>query len=82
MAALHEITREQHLGCDPHEVNVFRANGELTVSLHCALAAETTLTDAHELSERIEHELRRRFPHLGRVTIHAEPHEPAEHPAG
>jgi cation diffusion facilitator family transporter len=65
------------LACHPHDVTVVDAGGELSVSLHCALAPETSVTDAHALTVRLELRLRERMPRLGRVTIHVEPPESA-----
>lgn len=58
---------------DPHEVKVLRVEGELAVSFHCALDAQTSIADAHQLTEQMEKRLRERVPNLGRVTIHVEP---------
>lgn len=62
---------------DPHDLKVQWVGGELTVSLHCTLDAATTITEAHDFTERLEQHLRRQIPSLGRVVIHVEPNEPA-----
>ena len=74
LAVLHELAADTTLRCHPHNVTVHRADeGELTVSFHCALDPDTGITAAHDLTERIERELRERLPNIGRVVIHAEP---------
>lgn len=57
----------------PHDVQVQQTGGELSVSFHCALDAATAITDAHELTVRLEEYLRAHVPGLGRVVIHVEP---------
>jgi len=60
--------------CDNcHKVSVRRLQDELSLSLHCQMAPDTPIGEAHELSQRIESALRARLPHLGRVVIHMEP---------
>jgi len=56
-----------------HKVSVRRLQGELSLSLHCQMAPETSIEEAHELSQRLESALRARLPNLGRVVIHLEP---------
>ncbi len=57
----------------PHDVRVQWAGGELAVSFHCTLDPATAITEAHDLTVRLEEHLRRRVPSLGRVVIHVEP---------
>jgi divalent metal cation (Fe/Co/Zn/Cd) transporter len=73
LEVLHELAREDSLNCHPHNVTVRRTGGELAVSFHCALDADTAITTAHAITEQVEHALRARIPHLGRVVIHVEP---------
>jgi cation diffusion facilitator family transporter len=73
LEVLHELAREDSLHCHPHNVTVRRTGGELAVSFHCALDADTAITTAHMITEQVEHALRVRLPHLGRVVIHVEP---------
>jgi divalent metal cation (Fe/Co/Zn/Cd) transporter len=49
----------------------------LAISFHCPLAPDTTITDAHQLTERLESPLRAQLPDVGRVVIHVEPEEAA-----
>jgi cation diffusion facilitator family transporter len=73
LEVLHRLTRENDLDCHPHNVTVRWSEGGLAVSFHCAVGADTAITAAHELTERVERALRAKLPHLGRVVIHVEP---------
>jgi cation diffusion facilitator family transporter len=70
---LDHLVKEAGVNCQPHEVIVRRARGELQLSFHCTLDADTPITAAHTLTERIESLLRQEVPNLGRVVIHVEP---------
>jgi len=69
------LSEETGLQCHPHDVTVRRAGGELQVTFHCTMEADTPITDAHAITERIESVLRGQVPNLGRVVIHVEPNE-------
>jgi cation diffusion facilitator family transporter len=73
LEVLHELAREDAFHCHPHNLTVRRTGGELAISFHCALDADTGITTAHAITEQVEHALRARLPHLGRVVIHVEP---------
>jgi cation diffusion facilitator family transporter len=73
IAAIHRITEENDMHCEPHDIVVHRLGNELSVSFHCLQAAETPIIDAHEITEKIERELREQVPSLRRVVIHLEP---------
>jgi cation diffusion facilitator family transporter len=84
-SALEAIKAELCLGCLEHELQVKRVAGALDVSFHCGVASETSIVQAHDLTERMEKALRARVPNLGRVVIHLEPEEevdPLERPTG
>jgi cation diffusion facilitator family transporter len=57
----------------PHSLRVQQAGAELSVSLHCTLEAATAITEAHDLTVRLEEYLRAHVAGLGRVVIHVEP---------
>lgn len=63
---------------EPHDVKVQMVDGELAVSFHCSLDAATAITEAHQLTERLESYLRSRIDNLGRVVIHVEPEDGGE----
>ena len=57
-----------------HSVTVLRESGHVSVSFHCAVPADYSIVQAHEMSDKLEALLRKKL-HLGRVTIHIEPEE-------
>jgi cation diffusion facilitator family transporter len=73
--AIQRITQESALRCEPHDIQVHRLGSELSVSFHCLQAADTPIIDAHDITEKIERELREQVPGLRRVVIHLEPEE-------
>lgn len=77
LRALDEFARTTPMPLHPHDLDVQQAGGELAVWLHCALDRATAITDAHEITQRLEGFLRGRVPGLGRVVIHVEPPDPA-----
>jgi cation diffusion facilitator family transporter len=69
------LTLPQVMGvhCDIHEINLMKEKNWLSLSFHCSLHGGTSLSQAHELSERMEAWLRGQIPNLENVTIHMEP---------
>jgi divalent metal cation (Fe/Co/Zn/Cd) transporter len=59
--------------CHFHQVEVHRTASELFVTLHCTVDPNTTIIDAHTLTENVENELRSSVPQVSRVVIHVEP---------
>lgn len=72
-AALEEFFRRHRLNVNLHNVEAQRVAGELQVSFHLRLSAETMIADAHDFTVRVEDFLRSRISKLGRVVIHVEP---------
>jgi cation diffusion facilitator family transporter len=70
---IENLSEETGLQCQPHDVAVRRAGGELQVTFHCTMEADMPITDAHTLTEQVESALRGQVPNLGRVVIHVEP---------
>lgn len=56
-----------------HSITVLREQNRLVTSFHCTVSPGFPVTQAHELTDRIENMLRERLPLLERVTIHLEP---------
>lgn len=56
-----------------HSVLLRRRAGRLLASLHCFMPADLPVTEAHEISTRIEAALQASVPELERVVVHAEP---------
>ncbi|MEN6407828.1 MAG: cation diffusion facilitator family transporter [Thermoguttaceae bacterium] len=75
--AIGEFLQDYPLRVKPHDLRVQWACGELAVSFHCELAAATAITEAHDLTVRLEEYLRSRVAGLGRVVIHVEPEKTA-----
>jgi cation diffusion facilitator family transporter len=58
---------------DCHQVRVRSIEHRVRVSFHCAFEGDLPITRVHDITEALEHHLRRRFPQIDRVTIHTEP---------
>jgi cation diffusion facilitator family transporter len=71
--ATQRIVEQSGLHCVPHDIVVHRVDHELSVSFHCLYEADTSIIDAHEITEKLEKALRAQVPGLGRVVIHLEP---------
>jgi len=71
--AIGDFLQDYPLAVKPHDVRVQHAGGELAVSFHCTLDASTAITEAHDLTVRLEEYLRAHVSGLGRVAIHVEP---------
>jgi cation diffusion facilitator family transporter len=63
---------------DCHQISVFSAGEEISVSFHCHADADLPIADAHQLTIDVENTLRSRLPFLDRVIIHLEPHDPSQ----
>jgi divalent metal cation (Fe/Co/Zn/Cd) transporter len=59
-------------GCQ--DIDVQRLDGQVYLAFHMQLDPELSLADVHSATEEMENRLRREFPLLGRVVIHAEPY--------
>ena len=70
---LNGLPKELGIAFQPHGVTVHHHNGEHSVSFHCVVDAKMAMTDAHDLTEKIEQALRAQVPNVGRVVIHVEP---------
>lgn len=55
------------------DVQLQQLEGKVYVSFHILLDADCPIAEVHSISEEMENRLRREFPQLGRVVIHAEP---------
>jgi len=73
--AIQEYLAACGLTIQPHDVKVQSTGSELAISFHCPMPPETAITDAHQLTERLESHLRARLDGVGRVVIHVEPDE-------
>ncbi len=73
--AVEAASRELGIRIHPHDMEVRRAGGELTVTFHCLLDAALGIEPAHDLTKRLEQAVRARVPEIARVVIHVEPRE-------
>jgi cation diffusion facilitator family transporter len=73
LRALEACQKQDQVRCQPHDVHVHHSEGEMIVTLHCSVGAETPMVDAHIIAEQVEQALRRQLPELGRIVIHVEP---------
>lgn len=58
-----------------HSISLFREGEDLSVSFHCDVSPNLTISEAHHLTEQMERLLRKDLPELERVIIHVEPPE-------
>jgi cation diffusion facilitator family transporter len=63
-----------------HDVALRRAGKELFLSMHCTFAPGLSIREVHEISTRLEEQLRAALPNLVRVTTHPEPLPPGRPP--
>jgi divalent metal cation (Fe/Co/Zn/Cd) transporter len=61
------------VGC--HNIQVTRAEGKVSVNLHCELSGDEPIEKAHEVTTAIEGVIRAEINELSYVTIHVEPKE-------
>jgi cation diffusion facilitator family transporter len=74
-----EIARALYPNNTWHDLDLRpEADGGYALSMHCHVAEDMPLEDAHQLAEAVETQLRVAIPALHRVTIHTEPPEPSE----
>lgn len=70
---IEKFLRDYPSPVNAHDIRVQSVNDELAVSFHCGLDASTAITEAHDLTVRLEEYLRANVPGVGRVAIHVEP---------
>ncbi|MCX5794588.1 MAG: cation diffusion facilitator family transporter [Elusimicrobia bacterium] len=75
VASLERFAASEKSPFIPHELKVSVSGEELSLSLHCIMAPQTAIKEAHDFTVRLEKHLRAAVPELGRVVIHAEPPE-------
>jgi cation diffusion facilitator family transporter len=72
------IAKEAEGAIEAHDLKTRLAGPALFVEFHLVVPAAMTVSDAHEICDRIESALRQVFPGA-RVTIHVEPENKAKH---
>nr|WP_165045234.1 cation diffusion facilitator family transporter [Adlercreutzia sp. ZJ138] len=58
---------------DTHHIRTRGTEGEVYADLHVLVDPQMTVVAAHDLSERVETEVKRCFPHVTEVLVHIEP---------
>lgn len=72
-AEVEALVRSLSVVQECHGIRVQELDGRMFVSLHCTVAADLPVEEAHEASTRVESWLHRRLPGLGGVAVHVEP---------
>lgn len=57
------------------EIDIQRLDGSIYLAFHLLLDPQLSIAEVHSVAEEMENRLRREFPQLGRVMIHAEPYQ-------
>jgi divalent metal cation (Fe/Co/Zn/Cd) transporter len=70
---LTEIAREIPGVLDCHDIEAHQAAGNVFVRCHCTLLPALPIARVHDITEELEFRIRRAFPFVLRVNIHAEP---------
>lgn len=73
LAALHLVMAGHPDLTDCHDEEVWTMGHHTALSFRCRTTPDATVAVAHKRASRLEADLRRRLPALGRVTIHVEP---------
>ena len=77
-AFVNGLRDEFHALKDCHEVRVQKVERKIHLSCHCAMDGNLPITVIHDVTARLEDQVKERFPQIARVTIHPEPPEPRE----
>jgi divalent metal cation (Fe/Co/Zn/Cd) transporter len=70
-----ELPQTMGVPCEIHEITLLLDKDRLNISFHCMLHGDTSIQNAHELSERMEAALRGEISNVETVLIHMEPLE-------
>ncbi|WP_243439726.1 cation-efflux pump [Fundidesulfovibrio soli] len=69
------LVADTHGVSDCHGVAVHKVGGTYSVSFHCRMAPEASISQAHEMTARLENMVRAEVEGIGRVIIHVEPED-------
>ncbi len=73
IAELDKISEEIPHVRDVQDIQLQKLDGEVYLSFHLQIDSDQSIGQVHSIAEETENRLRREFPQLGRVVIHAEP---------
>jgi cation diffusion facilitator family transporter len=76
-AKLRDIVRATPGVVECHDVHVHRVGGRVAVTVHCLVGAGQSVAEVHDMTERLETQLRQAFPDITDVNIHPEPAPPS-----
>jgi cation diffusion facilitator family transporter len=74
---IRDIVRSLGLDVDSHDVRGRKVGDKMFVDMHITVSAKMPLRQAHNITEVVEHQLKRRIRGIQEVIIHIEPHEEA-----
>ena len=60
---------------DPHEIHVRQVEGKLFITLEVLVDGELSVTEAHELSTRLQEAIRASVPNVSEALVHVEPQD-------
>ncbi len=63
---------------DPHNLKTRRIGSDVAIDLHIRVAHDMCVADAHDITNKIEAEIRRRFGQSAFISIHVEPNANSE----
>ncbi len=63
------------------DIDVQQLDGQVYLAFHMQMDTDLSIADVHSATEEMENRLRREFPRLGRVVIHAEPYAKRDAPS-
>ncbi len=70
---LRKIVRTTPGVLDCHAVEVRQVDDHMVVAVHCLVQSGLSVAQVHELTERLELQMRERFPEIHTINIHPEP---------
>jgi cation diffusion facilitator family transporter len=77
VAQIEAIGRELPHARECQNIDIQTLGGGVYLAFHLRLDIDLSVAEVHSIAEEMENRLRREFPHLGRVMIHAEPYRKA-----
>jgi len=72
-AIIHEAVADTGRDFYIKRITTYSAEGKRYINLDCCFTNEVSITFAHDVTSRIEHEIQKRFAYVV-VTVHIEPH--------
>lgn len=70
---IQEVVRDTKRDFYVKRIKTYSAEGKRYINMDCCFTNEVSITTAHDVTSRIEHEIRKRFAYV-MVTVHIEPY--------